>query len=130
MATTVPQNSPAASGSGLERFFSIRERGSTVRTELLGGLVTFLTMAYIVFVNPAILGAAGMPVDAVTVATGLAAFIATVAMGVWATLPFALASGLGLNAIVAFDLILGRKLPWPVAMSCIVIEGVIALVLV
>src|SRR3954467_6146283 len=130
MATTAPQNSPAASGSGPERFFSIRERGSTVRTEVLGGIVTFLTMAYIVFVNPAILGAAGMPVDAVTVATALAAALFTAAMGLFTNLPFALASGLGLNAVVAFDLILGRHLPWPVAMACIVIEGVVALVLV
>src|SRR3954447_6356123 len=130
MATTVPQNSPAASGSALERFFSIRERGTTVRTELLGGFVTFLTMAYIVFVNPAILSAAGMPLNALVVATALAAAIFSAAMGLVANLPFALASGLGLNAVVAFDLILGRKLPWPVAMSCIVIEGLIALVLV
>src|SRR4051794_35430124 len=125
MATT-----SASAGSSLERYFSIRERGSTVRTEMLGGLVTFLTMAYIVFVNPAILGAAGMPVGAVTVATALAACIASAAMGLFTNLPFALASGLGLNAVVAFDLILGRKLPWPVAMSCVVIEGLIALVLV
>src|SRR3954452_15858791 len=130
MATTVPQNSPAASGSGLERFFSIRERGSTVRTEVLGGIVTFLTMAYIVFVNPAILSAAGMPLNALVVATALAAAIFTAAMGLLANLPFALASGLGLNAVVAFDLILGRKLPWPVAMACVIIEGVVALVLV
>src|SRR3954453_14739390 len=125
MATT-----SASAGSSLERYFSIRERGSTVRTEMLGGLVTFLTMAYIVFVNPAILGAAGMPVGAVTVATALAACIASAAMGLFTNLPFALASGLGLNAVVAFDLILGRKVPWPVAMSCVVIEGLIALVLV
>src|SRR3954451_17709505 len=130
MATTAPQNSPAASGSGLERFFSIRERGSTVRTEVLGGIVTFLTMAYIVFVNPAILSAAGMPLNAVVVATALAAAIFTAAMGLAANLPFALASGLGLNAVVAFDLILGRKLPWQVAMACVVIEGVVAVVLV
>src|SRR3954464_7345066 len=119
-----------AEGSALERRFAVRERGSTVRTELLGGVVTFLTMAYIVFVNPAILGAAGMPVGAVTVATALAAAVATAAMGLFTNLPFALASGLGLNAVVAFDLILGRKLPWPVAMSCVVIEGLVALVLV
>src|SRR3954453_614367 len=120
----------AASGSALERRFAIRERGSTVRTELLGGVVTFLTMAYIVFVNPAILSAAGMPVGAVTVATALAAALATAAMGLFTNLPFALASGLGLNAVVAFDLILGRKLPWPVPMSCVVIEGLVAVVLV
>jgi AGZA family xanthine/uracil permease-like MFS transporter len=130
MATTAAQDSPTGSGSGLERRFRIRERGSTVRTELLGGFVTFLTMAYIVFVNPAILGAAGMPVAAVTVATALGAALFTAIMGFATNLPFALASGLGLNAIVAFDLILGRKLPWPVAMSCVVIEGLVALVLV
>src|SRR3954467_10963827 len=130
MASTVPQNSPTASGSGLERFFSIRERGSTVRTELLGGFVTFLTMAYIVFVNPAILSAAGLPLNALVVGTALAAAIFTAALGLIANLPFALASGLGLNAVVAFDLILGRKLPWQVAMACVIIEGLLALVLV
>src|SRR3954453_14314894 len=116
--------------SSLERHFSIHERGSTVRTEVLGGFVTFLTMAYIVFVNPAILSAAGLPFNAVAVATALAAAIFTLAMGLITNLPFALASGLGLNAVVAFDLILGRKLPWPVAMPGGVLEGVVALVLV
>jgi adenine/guanine/hypoxanthine permease len=101
-----------------------------VRAEVLGGVATFLTMAYIVFVNPAILSAAKVPFEAVTVATALAAALATAAMGLWANLPFALASGLGINAVVAFDLVLGRGLPWQVAMSCIVIEGVLALVLV
>ena len=115
----------------LERWFSITERGSTVRTEVLGGVVTFLTMAYIVFVNPAILGGgAGMPFEAVVVATALAAAIFTLVMGLATNLPFALASGLGLNAVVAFDLIVGRGLEWPVAMACVVIEGLIALVLV
>jgi adenine/guanine/hypoxanthine permease len=116
--------------TALERLFAMRARGTNVRTEVLGGIVTFLTMCYIVFVNPAILSAAGMPFGAVTVATALAAAIATAAMGLFTNLPFALASGLGLNAIVAFDLILGRKLPWPVAMSCVVLEGLVALVLV
>src|SRR3954465_9459911 len=114
----------------LERYFAISQRDSTVRTEVLGGFVTFLTMAYIVFVNPAILAAAGLPLNAVAVATALAAAIFTAAMGLATNLPFALASGLGLNAVVAFDLILGRKLPWPVAMSCVVLEGLVALVLV
>jgi adenine/guanine/hypoxanthine permease len=120
----------STSGSFLERRFKLRERGTTVRTEMLGGVVTFLTMAYIVFVNPAILSAAGMPVAAVTVATALAAAIFTTLMALFTNLPFALASGLGLNAVVAFDLILGRKLAWPVAMSCVVIEGLVAVVLV
>jgi AGZA family xanthine/uracil permease-like MFS transporter len=114
----------------LERHFAISQRGSTGRTEVLGGLVTFLTMAYIVFVNPAILSSAGLPFNAVAVATALAAAIFTLAMGLFTNLPFALASGLGLNAVVAFDLILGRKLPWQVAMACVVIEGLVALVLV
>src|SRR3954454_2282557 len=127
---TTAQDTRTESGSGFERFFAIRDRGTTVRREVLGGVVTFLTMAYIVFVNPAILGAAGMPVAAVTVATALAAALFTAAMGLFTNLPFALASGIGLNAVVAFDLILGRHLPWPVAMACIVIEGVVALVLV
>ncbi|MDA0162824.1 NCS2 family permease [Solirubrobacter ginsenosidimutans] len=116
--------------STLERRFSIHERGSTARTEVLGGFVTFLTMAYIVFVNPAILSQAGLPFNAVAVATALAAAIFTLAMGLLTNLPFALASGLGLNAVVAFDLILGRKLPWQVAMACVIIEGVVALILV
>src|SRR3954454_11911556 len=127
---TTAQDTRTESGSGFERFFAIRDRGTTVRREVLGGVVTFLTMAYIVFVNPAILGAAGMPVAAVTVATALGAALFTAIMGLATNLPFALASGLGLNAVVAFDLILGRQLPWPVAMACIVIEGVVALVLV
>lgn len=129
----MPALTAAAAGtreSGLERLFAMRSRGTNVRTEVLGGVVTFLTMCYIVFVNPAILSAAGMPFGAVTVATALAAAIATAAMGLFTNLPFALASGLGLNAVVAFDLILGRKLAWPVAMSCVVLEGVVAFVLV
>src|SRR3954447_27094012 len=97
MASTVPTDSHSASGSALERRFQIRERGSTVRTELLGGFVTFLTMAYIVFVNPAILGAAGMPVAAVTVATALGAALFTAIMGLATNLPFALGSGLRLH---------------------------------
>src|ERR1044072_7253876 len=121
---------PTGQGTFFDRHFRIGERGSTVRTEVLGGVATFLTMCYIVFVNPAILSAAGMPFGAVTVAPALAAAIATASMALLTNLPFALVSGLGLNAVVAFDLILGRKLPWPVAMSCVVLEGVVALILV
>ncbi len=116
--------------AGLERRFALRERGTTPRREALGGLSTFLTMSYILFVNPAILSAAGMPFEAVAVATALAAAIATAAMGLLTNYPLALASGLGLNAVVAFDLVQGRGLEWPVAMACVVVEGVIAVVLV
>jgi adenine/guanine/hypoxanthine permease len=129
MATaTTPTRAPEA--SFLERHFRLGERGTTVRTEVLGGVATFLTMCYIVFVNPAILSAAGLPFAAVTVATALAAAVATAVMGLITNLPFALASGLGLNAVVAFDLVLGRHLPWPVAMACVVLEGLLAVVLV
>jgi AGZA family xanthine/uracil permease-like MFS transporter len=116
--------------SWVARRFGVQERGSTVRIELLGGLATFLTMSYILFVNPAILSAAGLPFEAVAVATAIVSALATLAMALATNLPFALAPGLGINAVVAFDLILGRKLPWPVAMSVIVIEGLLALVLV
>src|SRR3954453_5199885 len=106
------------------------ERGTTLRTEVLGGVATFLTMSYIVFVNPAILSAAGLPFNAVAVVTALAAALFTAMMGLVTNLPFALASGLGLNAVVAFDIILGRNVSPEVGMACIVIEGAIAVVLV
>ena len=128
--STAASAHPSGPASGLERRFALRERGTTVRTEVLGGVATFLTMSYIVFVNPAILSAAGLPFAAVSVATALAAALCTAAMGLLTNLPFALASGLGLNAIVAFDLVLGRELPWPVAMACVVLEGLLALALV
>ncbi|HEU4657030.1 MAG TPA: NCS2 family permease [Capillimicrobium sp.] len=114
----------------LERRFRIAERRSTLRIEALGGLSTFLTMSYILFVNPAILSAAGLPFDAVAVATAIAAGVATIVMGLVANYPFALASGLGINAVVAFDIILGQKVGWGVGMACVVIEGLVALVLV
>ena len=127
---TARTSTPAARGGFLERRFRLAERGTTPRTEALGGVATFLTMSYILFVNPAILSAAGLPFEAVATATALAAGIATLAMGLWANLPFALAPGLGINAVVAFDIVLGRGLEWPVAMAIVVIEGLIALVLV
>src|SRR5919107_2620208 len=128
--TAASQTGPAPTGGFLERRFRLSHRDSTVRAELLGGVATFLTMSYILFVNPAILSAAGMPFGAVAVATAIAAAVATLAMGLFTNLPFALAPGLGINAVVAFDIVLGRGLEWPVAMSIIVIEGLIALALV
>jgi AGZA family xanthine/uracil permease-like MFS transporter len=114
----------------LERLFHVHARGSSPRIEALGGVSTFLTMCYILFVNPAILSQAGVPFTGVAVATGLAAGVATIVMGLVANLPFALASGLGINAVVAFDIILGQKVGWPVGMAAVVIEGLVALVLV
>ena len=109
----------------LERRFHVRERGSTLGTEVVAGLTTFMTMAYILFVNPNILGAAGMPEQAVAAATALAAGVATLAMGLFANYPFALASGMGLNAAVAFGLVLGQGVPWQTAMGVIFVEGAI-----
>src|SRR3954468_1196124 len=114
----------------LDRRFGYTARGSSLRIESLGGLSTFLTMSYILFVKPAILSAAGIPFSAVAVATALAAAVSTLAMGVIANYPFALASGLGLNAVVAFDVILGRKLAWQTGMAVVVIEGRSTVVLV
>src|SRR3954462_1462490 len=114
----------------LDRYFGYSAGGSSLRIEALGGLSTFLTMSYILFVNPAILSAAGLPFSAVAVATALAAAVTTFAMGVIGNYPFALASGLGLNAVVAFDVILGRHLPWQTGMAVVIIEGLIAVALV
>ena len=105
-------------------------RRTTLRREILGGVVTFLTMSYIVFVNPAILSGAGLDFNAVALATALAAAIFTAVMGLATNLPFALAPGLGINAVVAFDIILGRHVSPEVGMACIVLEGTLAVILV
>lgn len=107
----------------LEKFFKLKENGTTVRTELLAGLTTFLTMAYIIFVNPSILGDAGMPKDAVFVATCLAAAIGTLIMGVYANYPMALAPGMGLNAYFAYAVVKGMGIPWEAALGAVFISG-------
>ncbi len=113
-------------------FFKFSERGTNFRTEVIAGLTTFMTMSYIVFVNPAILGTegTGLPLEGVFFATCAAAAIASIAMGLVANYPLALASGLGLNAIVAFTLILGIGLSWQEAMAVVVVEGVLITALV
>lgn len=107
----------------LERFFGLRDNGTDVRTELLAGLTTFLTMAYIIFVNPAILGDAGMPKDAVFVATCLAAALGTAIMGLYANYPIAMAPGMGLNAYFAYVVVLGMGVPWQTALGAVFISG-------
>ncbi|QIN84106.1 NCS2 family permease [Rubrobacter tropicus] len=116
----------------LGAFFRFSERGTNFRTEVIAGLTTFMTMAYIIFVNPAILGTEGteLPVAGVFFATCVAAAVACIAMGLVANYPLALASGLGLNAIVAFTLILGLGLSWQEAMAVVVVEGVLVTLLV
>ncbi|HEX6331535.1 MAG TPA: NCS2 family permease [Actinomycetota bacterium] len=136
MATTKPSGVQTGAVSGLDRYFKISERGSNLRTEILAGLATWLTMAYILFVNPAILGqvadgaGTSLAFDQVLTVTALVAGILTIAMGLWANYPFALAAGLGLNAFVAFTLVAGHGLSWPQAMGVIVLEGLIIAALV
>ncbi len=116
----------------LERFFRTEERGSNLRTELLAGLTTFMTMAYIIFVNPGILSAAGVPFEAAATATALGAGLMCLAMGLATNRPLALASGMGLNAVVTFSVIgvAQANVPWQVGMSVIFVEGLIILLLV
>ena len=113
----------------LDRRFELNARGTTLRTEVLAGFTTFLTMAYIVIVNPAILGEAGMPVAAVAAATCLAAGFASILMGLFANIPLALAPGMGLNAYFSFTVVQGMGVPWPVALGCVFISGVAFLIL-
>ena len=113
----------------LERFFGIRSRGSTVGTEIRAGLATFLTLAYILFVNPQILSRAGLPAADVAVATALASAAATLVMGLWANYPFALAPGMGLNAYFTYGVVLGMGVDWRIALAAVFVEGVLFLVL-
>ncbi|MCB2289911.1 NCS2 family permease [Clostridium sp. CS001] len=112
----------------MERF-KLQELGSDVRKEVIGGITTFLTMAYIIAVNANILGETGMNVGAVVTVTCLTAGLTTIAMGLYANLPFALASGMGLNAFFAFSVVIGMKVPWQVALAAVFIEGIIFIVL-
>ena len=107
----------------LERFFKLKEHGTTVRTEIVAGLTTFLTMAYIIFVNPSILGAAGMPQDAVFVATCLIAALGTGIMALYANYPIALAPGMGLNAYFAFVVVGAMGYSWQTALGAVFISG-------
>jgi AGZA family xanthine/uracil permease-like MFS transporter len=107
----------------LENYFKLKENGTDVRTELLAGLTTFLTMAYIIFVNPTILADAGMPRDAVFVATCLAAAIGSLIMGLYANYPIAMAPGMGLNAYFAFVVVKGMGYSWEVALGAVFLSG-------
>lgn len=114
----------------LERIFRLKENHTDVRTEIIAGLTTFMTMSYIIFVNPAILKDAGLPFPATMAMTAIAAAAATILMGLYTNYPFAMASGMGLNAVVTYGLVVGMKLPWQVAMGMVFIEGVVITVLV
>ncbi len=113
----------------LDKFFKITEQGSTLRTEIIAGLTTFATMAYILAVNPYFLSVAGMDYGAVMTATALSAVIATLVMALVARLPFALAPGMGLNAFFAFSVCGAMGCSWQLALTAVLVEGVIFLLL-
>lgn len=113
----------------LEKFFKLSENKTNVKTEVLAGITTFMTMAYILAVNPDILSATGMDKHAVFTATALSAFIATIVMALVARLPFALAPGMGLNAFFAFTVVLTMGYSWQFALTAVFLEGIIFLLL-
>ena len=113
----------------LERIFHLTENQTTVRRELLGGLTTFMAMAYVVIVNPRILGEAGMPVEGVLFATCISAALATLVMGLWANYPIALAPGMSLNAYFTYSIVLGRGVPWQTALGVVFLSGTLFLIL-
>lgn len=113
----------------LEKIFHLSKNKTTVKTEMLAGLTTFLTMAYILVVNPSILSQSGMDVSAVFTATALASFIGTVIMALIANYPFGMAPGMGLNALFTFTICLGMKFSWQTALAASLIEGFIFMAL-
>ena len=113
----------------LERYFEFQELGTNWRTEIVAGLTTFLTMAYIIFVNPAMLHEAGMPLAAVTAATCVSAAFASLLMGFFARYPIALAPGMGINAYFAFTVVKGMGIPWQTALGAVFLSGVAFLLL-
>jgi adenine/guanine/hypoxanthine permease len=113
----------------IERYFRLKENQTTVRAEFLGGLTTFITMAYIVVVNPQILSKAGMPVEGVVFATCVAAAAATLVMGLYANYPIALAPGMSLNAYFTYSVCLGMHVPWRTALGVIFLSGIAFLIL-
>ena len=113
----------------LEKFFKLKDNNTTVRTEVIAGLTTFMTMAYILAVNPSILGEAGMNPNAVMIATALASFVGTILMALLANYPFALAPGMGLNAYFAYSVVIGMGYSWQIALFAVFVEGVIFIVL-
>ena len=109
----------------LDRYFGLKASGTNVRTEFIAGITTFLTMVYIVFVNPSILGNAGMDKGAVFVATCIAAAVSTLVMALYANYPIALAPGMGLNAFFAFTVVLSYKFTWQQALAAVFCSGVL-----
>lgn len=113
----------------LEKFFKLRENGTNVKTEVMAGITTFMTMAYILAVNPSILSVSGMDANAVLLATALASFLGTILMALLANYPFALAPGMGLNAYFAYTVVVNYGYSWQIALMAVFVEGLIFIVL-
>ncbi|MBN1822374.1 MAG: NCS2 family permease, partial [Prolixibacteraceae bacterium] len=113
----------------LKKYFGIKNNGTTVKTEILAGITTFMTMSYILVVNPDMLADTGMDKNAVFTATALSAAIATLVMAFVAKLPFALAPGMGLNAFFTYTVVLGMGYSWQFALTAVFLEGIIFLIL-
>ena len=113
----------------MEKFFKLKENNTSVKTEITAGITTFMTMAYILAVNPSILGDAGMNTNAVLLATAIASFIGCIVMAFMANMPFALSAGMGLNAYLAYTVVLGMGVSWQVALLAVFIEGIIFIIL-
>ena len=113
----------------MENFFKLKEHGTDVKTEVIAGLTTFMTMAYILAVNPSILGATGMDTGAIFTATALASAIGSFCMALFANLPFVLSAGMGLNAYFAYTVVLGMGYSWEVALTAVFVEGIIFVIL-
>ena len=113
----------------LEKLFKLTENKTSVKTEVIAGFTTFMTMAYILFLNPNILSATGMDRGAVFFATAVAAGIVTIAMGMVANFPIALAPGMGLNALFATVALAGVGMPWRIALGAVFISGIIFIIL-
>lgn len=113
----------------LEKFFKLKENNTTVKTEVVAGFTTFMTMAYILAVNPSVLGDAGMNGQAVLIATALASFVGTLLMALLANYPFALAPGMGLNAYFAYSVVIGMGYPWQLALFAVFVEGIVFIIL-
>lgn len=109
----------------LEKLFALSERKTTVRTEIMAGITTFITMAYILFVAPGVLSAAGMDPNAVFIATCLGGGLVTIAMGVFVNYPICLAPGVGLLAFYAFTVCIGMQVPWQTALGAVFISGIV-----
>ena len=129
MVTAMNDATHAAPASWLDRRFAFRARGSDLRTEVLAGFTTFFTMAYVVMVNPAILGLAGMPMAGVATATCVGSLIACLIMGFLADVPVAMAPGMGLNAYFSFTVVQQMHLPWQVGLVCVFLSGLCFLLL-